>query len=63
MFVYISNLCINLIRQIYYEFNRHKKENPVGEIIFGNWDESKFDPKSVNYIPLSDNTKWIFDLE
>lgn len=43
--------------------DKKKKENAVGEIIFGSWDESKFDLKSVNYIPLSDNTKWIFDLD
>ncbi|CAH1402040.1 unnamed protein product [Nezara viridula] len=43
--------------------DKHKKENEVGKIIFGDWDESKFDLKSVNYIPLSDNTRWIFDIK
>ncbi|XP_014278873.1 cathepsin D isoform X2 [Halyomorpha halys] len=43
--------------------DKYKQKNTAGQIIFGDWDEEKFYVNSVNYIPLSDNTAWIFDLD
>lgn len=43
--------------------DRNETSRSGGEILFGGWNDSKFDKTSLKYIPLEDNTQWIFNLD
>nr|APC92574.1 midgut cathepsin D-like protein CatD3 [Dysdercus peruvianus] len=73
-FPYSTNTGVPPIRRIINEMlleknifsvvlNRFGNSESGGEIIFGGWDDTKFNASSIKYIPLMDNTEWIFDLD
>uniref|UniRef100_A0A224XHW1 Putative cathepsin d n=1 Tax=Panstrongylus lignarius TaxID=156445 RepID=A0A224XHW1_9HEMI len=55
----------NLIPQPVFSFyfKRNSKQKDGGEVIFGGWDEDKFDVNDMHPIPLSDKSYWQFKLD
>nr|AHY81295.1 aspartic protease [Lygus lineolaris] len=44
-------------------FKRTIGSNNSGEVVFGGWDETKFYSEKLNFIPLSNESNWSFDVD